>query len=989
MRRLAPLTALVLTLCLGFAATAFAQATGTGPDGEEDDGRGSISGSDAPLLQRNVELVGSAAVNGIGDGRVADVGAFGNYAYLGAFREPECTNRGGVYVVDIADPTAPEQVGFISTTRGAYVGEGVQVFDIQTDAYSGPVLLHQNELCDGSGTGLAGASLWDVSDPLVPRPLALHFGDLTIDGETSTVVHPDTGEEVPYVNQSHSIFAWSATEADPETGEDVAKVYAIMVDNEETEDLDVFDISDPTAPVQVAGYDLNAQFPEILQPELGDAESFSHDMVVKEVNGRQVLLQSYWDGGYVTLDVTDVTAPEYIGDSDFTDPDPEAAESGFDVPPEGNAHQAEFSFENDFILTADEDFAPYSPVATNTTDGTEFPADIPADTPGIEPGNALTGTTVFVGRACPSEDDPAVPPAGEGTIAIVERGVCTFTEKVAAVEAAGGYEGVLIVNNQGPGRCSSTGGAAVEAGIAVLAILGREVAFDLLNLPYDEASCAAGQNPITAPIGTLGDAISVEQVFDGWGYVHLYDNRTGKLRELDTYAIPEAHDPAFATGFGDLSVHEVAVDPAADRAYISYYAGGFRVVDFGAEGVEEVGAYIAQGGSNYWGVQVHTIPATGEQVVLASDRDKGLDIFRYAPGAGGPDPVRRVAGDDRVRTAVALAQEAFPAGAETVLLARADDYPDALAGGPLATTLGGPILLTGSAQLDGAAADEIARLGAEQVVLLGGEAALADQVAEDVADFTGAAVRRVSGSDRFATAAAIAAEVGGDAAFLVEGGNDNPGRGWPDALSVSPVASVTGRPILLATATDLPDATAAALAAYETVTVVGGRVAVGEDVLEQVEDQAERVDRVAGADRYATAVAVAARGADAGLTPAPLYLATGTSFADALVAGPVAAADGSVLLLTDPADIADSPATAAYVERTSASGELQGVVLVGGLEAIGDRVARQVRAAQEPDLPAKAVDPASAYRQGNPYCLLRTQRNAGDTGPTPTTAVRR
>lgn len=69
-------------------------------------------------------------------------------------------------------------------------------------------------------------------------------------------------------------------------------------------------------------------------------EVFLHDVVVKKINGHFEMLLSYWDAGYVKLNVDDPTHPTYIGDTDFTDPDPEAAESGLTVPPEGNGHQA-------------------------------------------------------------------------------------------------------------------------------------------------------------------------------------------------------------------------------------------------------------------------------------------------------------------------------------------------------------------------------------------------------------------------------------------------------------------------------------------------------------------------------------------------------------------------------------------------------------------------------------------------------------------------
>ena len=105
------------------------------------------------------------------------------------------------------------------------------------------------------------------------------------------------------------------------------------------------------------------------------------------------------------------------------------------------------------------------------------------------------------------------------------------------------------------------------------------------------------------------------------------------MTELDTYAIPEAKDPAFASGFGALSVHEVTFDPVLNLAYLSWYAGGFRVLTYGPGGLTEVGRFIDQGGNNFWGVQMHKT-ADGTRLVLASDRDSGLYIFRYT----GPRP---------------------------------------------------------------------------------------------------------------------------------------------------------------------------------------------------------------------------------------------------------------------------------------------------------------------------------------------------------------
>jgi hypothetical protein len=138
----------------------------------------------------------------------------------------------------------------------------------------------------------------------------------------------------------------------------------------------------------------------------------------------------------------------------------------------------------------------------------------------------------------------------------------------------------------------------------------------------------------TPPIGTPSESFNISVVFDGWGYMHLYDANT--MQAIDHWALPEGLDPNKATEFGDLTVHEVAMDPSQNRAYVSHYAGGLRVFDFSREtGLQEVGAYIDPGGNNFWGVEVHDLGGTTGQVVLASDRDAGLWIFKFIePGPG-------------------------------------------------------------------------------------------------------------------------------------------------------------------------------------------------------------------------------------------------------------------------------------------------------------------------------------------------------------------
>ena len=556
----------------------------------------------------NVELVSKLKLKNVVPEKIADVGVHNGYAYLAAWGVVTCKYN-GVHVVDIRTPSSPKEVAFIGSKEGSYPGEGVQALHIDTPAFNGDILVTNNEKCK-EPAGFGGMNIYDISRPSSPTPLAEGVGDSSVPGAGKKDAH-----------EIHSVFAWDAG----------SKAYAVIVDNEEATDVDIIEITDPKKPSLIAEYDLAVKFPQILQSSPENLiEVFLHDMVVKEIGGKQVMLLSYWDAGYVALDFTDPRAPVYIGDTDFANPDPEAAESRLTVAPEGNGHQAEFTRDNQYIVAADEDFDPYKLNARNVTDGTTLNASQGSDTTPLEPGDVIEGVSVYVGLACPGSAAVPAGNAGVTDIAVVERGVCTFTEKVASVLAAGGYDAVLIFNRTGTDACDGSIGMSVAGDIPTFGVAPRGQGFAIFNSPYSNAQCLAGTGPaqLPVPLGTTGDTLRFTSLFDGWGYVHLFRYESGKMAELDTYAIPEAHDPAFASGFGDLSVHEAATSEARDDlVYFSYYAAGFRVAKIAGGQLTEVGHYIDVGGNNFWGVQV--FQSGGLEYVAASDRDFGLYIFRY------------------------------------------------------------------------------------------------------------------------------------------------------------------------------------------------------------------------------------------------------------------------------------------------------------------------------------------------------------------------
>ncbi len=593
-----------------------------GDPGQHGPSQGHLPGS-----SRNVELVGKLRFRDVVPGRIADVSAFGNYAYLNAQDDPDC-RRGGVYVASIRDPRRPREVDFLPSPSGSYSGEASQVISLDTPAFRGQVLVTNNEICDASRpTAVGGVTFWDVTRPTKARPLAVGVGDTS---------NPN-GSTSPRAHQVHSARMWT-------TGD---RAYAVTVDNEESADVDILDITDPRNPRLIAETGL-ADWPEAQAPLANREEPLFHDVEVRRLNGRWTMLLSYWDAGWVLLDVDDPSRPTYINDSDYPRPD---SLTGLD-PAEGNAHQAEWDRTGRFIIGTDEDFSPFRTIfgitagpATGTYPSGEFGFTVPIAT---LPDRRLNGPTVYGGYGCPgSTPIPAAPrdlSAGEEAILVLQRGpvqdpsttesACFFSLKIEAAQRAG-YGGVIIANhhvgadagaNPDATLCGSAGHEftptipAVCIGHRALHLLfGRAPEF---SVPYPAGDPA----DVEPNIGDVGAPVAATATFDGWGSVRLLDAAT--LDEIDAYAIPEALDERFATGYGDLTVHEVATDPDRSLAYFSWYSGGLRVLRVGSTGLREVGHYIDPQGNNFWGVEVHK-HANGRKYVLGSDRDSGLWIFRY------------------------------------------------------------------------------------------------------------------------------------------------------------------------------------------------------------------------------------------------------------------------------------------------------------------------------------------------------------------------
>jgi putative cell wall-binding protein len=231
--------------------------------------------------------------------------------------------------------------------------------------------------------------------------------------------------------------------------------------------------------------------------------------------------------------------------------------------------------------------------------------------------------------------------------------------------------------------------------------------------------------------------------------------------------------------------------------------------------------------------------------------------------------VERHAGADRFATAAAVSAAFFSPGVDTAYVATGMNFPDALSGGAAAAQTGGPVLLVTRDAIPAATASELARLKPARITVLGSNAAVSDAVAAGLARYaTTGAVQRIAGSDRFQTSAAISAAtypVGVDVAYVATGMN------FPDALAGVGASAVSGGPILLVNRDAIPAAIAAELSRLKParIAVLGSSDAVSDSVVAQLGSYTGGgVSRLAGSDRYGTAVAIS----NARLRAAPGWL---------------------------------------------------------------------------------------------------------------------
>ena len=324
-----------------------------------------------------------------------------------------------------------------------------------------------------------------------------------------------------------------------------------------------------------------------------------------------------------------------------------------------------------------------------------------------------------------------------------------------------------------------------------------------------------------------------------------------------------------------------------------------------------------------------TISAAGSYTLVVTAIDKAGNnasttaCFTVDPDAPGASVAfTTIAGADRYATAVKVSETAFDSAA-TVVIATGENWPDALGGAALAGAVDGPILLTRAGSLPAATLTEIRRLGAREAIILGGEGAVSADVERTLAAELGeGAVTRLGGLSRYETAEKVVRATRLALGDAYDGGClVATGEGFPDSLAAAPLSAANGWPLMLTTPDELGPTARAVMdeIGVSSAIVLGGTGVVAESVEATLAAWLGEaaVKRIAGADRYETAAAIADFAVEGGLAWEGAAIATGENFPDALAGGVMQARSGSVLLLTRSAALVDPVRARLMAERAS------------------------------------------------------------------------
>ena len=271
--------------------------------------------------------------------------------------------------------------------------------------------------------------------------------------------------------------------------------------------------------------------------------------------------------------------------------------------------------------------------------------------------------------------------------------------------------------------------------------------------------------------------------------------------------------------------------------------------------------------------------------------------------------VTRIAGKDRIGTSIEISKAMFNES-DNVVLASGYNFADALSAGQLAAALNAPLILS-SDQLDSRTSDEIAKLKPKNIYIVGGETALSSNIEESVKSVVNDInIERLKGNDRYETSVKVMEKTKEfvDAEYLLIAS----GKNFPDALSATSFMADHKAFMVLSDGNSYPKSDLQEIA-------IGG--------VNQLPLNGFTGERIAGNDRYQTALAIARRSFE---NNENAILANSKVFADSLSAVSVAKNYKAPIILTDNENLTQS--TKSYLEN------MKSVTIIGGEKSVSSNI---------------------------------------------------
>lgn len=262
--------------------------------------------------------------------------------------------------------------------------------------------------------------------------------------------------------------------------------------------------------------------------------------------------------------------------------------------------------------------------------------------------------------------------------------------------------------------------------------------------------------------------------------------------------------------------------------------------------------------------------------------------------------VKRIQGMNRYETSVKISNSTFEKS-DRVILVSGENFADALTAGNLSAE--GPILLTEKEGLKAVTSNEIERLKAKEVIIVGGESSVSKKIEGQL---KGKKIIRISGKNRYETSTKLAQQLKAKDVVLANGNS------FADALSAAPFAVQKNQTLILTDGKNLPDG----IKAEDVKTIIGGKNSVNIKGLEKAE-------RVSGKNRYETSLEVMKRMNKT----EKAVLADGRNYPDALSAAPLAVKKSTGILLSDDSAI-DS--IKSFIDKNG----IKQVTIIGGEKSV-------------------------------------------------------